>query len=201
MQALMESDLAIFIGKNICKEANPYRQHNFNLYFDEFDDGILSLALGVAMGTDKKVFVFCEDQYFIRNMSEFLQSSVSKCKNLFFILLINGSYTEVPNTPTIFNSVSSQHGILYSMGFLIHDYNRFFKASKNPVNAIKEYWSKATGPLVVLLKTEIGSKAMDDIEFVNKESLLNTKEFIIDKTIKGHNYTPPLSLEGLNLEV
>ena len=200
-QALKESDLAIFIGDDVCRESNLYRQHNFNLYFDGTDDGIISLALGIAIGTDKRVFVFCEDQYFIKNTTEFLQSGVSRCKNLFFILLVTGVYTEVPNTPTIFDSIIYQHGLLFNMGFLVHDYSNLFKINKNPIKTIREYWSRTRGPLAVLLKIEKGSKEMDSVEFVNKESLLRTKEFIIDKTIEGYSYVPPLSLEDLNLEV
>jgi len=69
-QALMDSDIGIFIGKDLCKEAYPYRQHESNLYFPDTKEGLLSVSLGMAMCTDKRIFVFCEDHYAIRNMSE-----------------------------------------------------------------------------------------------------------------------------------
>jgi hypothetical protein len=193
-QALSESDLAIFIGKGICREAQPYVPHKFNLFMSDDTNYLISFALGIAMCTDKRVFVFCEDQYFIKNMSEFMQAGVSRCKNFFVVMFVNGVYTSVPATPTIFDSVSSQHGTLYNMGFLVHDYKQHFKNSRNPVKEIRAIWERMRGPLAVLLPTEKGNKNLPDISFSDKKSLADTKKFIMDRRIESKIFIPPMSL-------
>ena len=54
---LEESDVAILTGREMCKEAYQYDRPG-NLYiYDDFGLTV-SLATGVAMATDKRVFVF-----------------------------------------------------------------------------------------------------------------------------------------------
>lgn len=196
-QALMDCDLGIYIGEGISGEAYKYRQHENNLYFNDDEEGLISFALGLAMGTDKRVFVFCEDQYFIQNMSEFMQAGVSGCTNLIIVLVINGAYTSVPATPLIFDEVNSQHGILYNMNLLVHDYSKFFKRYRNPIKYIREFWDRAKGPLVVLLNVEGTKKDIPEVKL--SDSFYATKTFIRDVSIKAHNYVPPFSVEDLNI--
>jgi len=196
-QAILDCDLAVYIGKDVCKEAYRYRQHDSNLYFSDEEEGLISFALGMAIGTDKRIFIFCEDQYFIRNMSEFMQAGVSKCKNFVVVLLVSGSYTNVPNTPLIFDEVNSQHGILYNMGFMVHNYSNFFKQYRNPIKHIREFWARIRGPLAILLFTDNRKKDFQDIEL--SKDMIATKEFIRNKDISGYSYVPPFSIEGLVL--
>lgn len=199
-QALFDSDVGIFVGKGICNEAHPYRQHESNLYLPDTKEGLLSFALGMAMCTDKRIFIFCEDHYAIRNMSELMHIGVSRCKNIFVVLFVGAGYPEVANTPTVFESVNNQHGILYNMSLLTHDYSNFFKESRNPINTIRHYWERSKGPLGAMLKITKGSKQMSDIEFSVKEDLERTKEFILDESIVAHNFVAPISLDEVNLE-
>lgn len=198
-QAMESSDLAIYIGENVCKEAYPYKQHENNLYFTDEIDGLISFALGIAMGTLKRVFVYCEDQYFIRNISEFIQVGVSKCKNFIMVLLVSGSYTSINGAPTIFDAVGSQHGVLFNCGTLVHDYTRFFKLHKNPVKHIREFWSRTRGPLSILLRVETSYKELPGISFSSANDMIRVGKFIQDENIKGHTYTPPFSLEDLDM--
>jgi hypothetical protein len=194
-QALTSSDVAVFIGEDICKEAASYRDSPANVFLPDTIDYLISFTIGMAIATDKKIFVFCEDQYFIRNMSELMQAGVSKCRNLFFILLINGRHTSVDVAPLIFDSVNSRHGILYNMGFLVHDYTKHFNNSRNPIKDIREFWKRSRGPLAILLHTDKGTKNLEDIAIT--KTLCTVSEFIQDETIKSSNYIPPFSLEDL----
>lgn len=198
-QCLLGSDIGIFVGRDICKEAQPYIGENENLFFEE-EDYLISFALGIAMATDKRVFIFCEDQYFIRNMSELMHSGVSKCRNFYAVLFVNGYYTVFDNAPNIFDSVNSQHGILYNMGFLVHDYTKHFKNSRNPIKDIREIWDRARGPLAILLKTSKGVKQLPEAEMSEQEDLYRAREFIMNKDIEAHSFVPPFSLEDLGLE-
>jgi len=198
-QTILDCDLAVYIGKDICKEAYQYRQHDNNLYLSDEEEGLISFALGMAIGTDKRIFVFCEDQYFIRNMSEFMQAGVSKCKNFVVVLFVSGGYTNVSNTPLIFDEVNSQHGILYNMGFMVHNYSNFFKQHKNPIKHIRKFWARIRGPLAVLLPVDNRKKDMPVVEL--SKNMTATKEFIRNKDITGYSYVPPFSIEELALGV
>lgn len=194
-QSMTDKDIGVYIGNGLSKEAFPYIQNKYSLFFSGAEDYLLSMALGMAMCTDKRVFVFCNDYYFIRNFVEFMQIGVSRCRNIFIVMFTHGKYPYVTNAPNIFDSVSSQHGTLFNMGFLVHDYKNYFKKSKNPIKEIRQIWDRARGPLAVLMKTERGIKEMPDIPFSDKEAIRKTREFIMDKSVTAHNYVPPITLD------
>ena len=200
-QAMLDSDVGIFIGEGICREASSYVDKDKVLFFSDYDDYAISLSLGVALGTDKRIFVFCEDNYFARNLSELMQAGISKCRNIFFILFVGGLYNEVSATPVVFDSVNSQHGILYNIGFLVHDYSKFFKNSKNPIKEIRDVWSRTKGPLAVLLKTERSNKQFEDVLMTDADSIKKVQDFISNKNIKGYRFDAPITAEDLSLEV
>lgn len=200
-QALSDTDLSIFVGDDVCKEAFSYADKSRSLFFSDEQDYIISIALGMAMCTDKRIFVFCEDQYAVRNFSEFINVGVSECRNLFIVMFVNNRYIAVDNTPIAFSSVNSQIGSFYNMGFLVHNYEKHFANSKNPLKEIRSIWSRARGPLIALLRTEKGVKILPEIEFSSKEDLVKVQEFILNEEIKGHSFVPPISLEDLKLEV
>lgn len=196
-QALLDCDVAIFIGEDICKEAAQYTGGGSYLFFPDTEDFILSVAVGMAIGTDKRVFVFCDDNYILRNMSEILQAGIAKARNFFLIILSAGGYHSVPNTPNIMSVANSQHGMFYEMGFLVHNYTNHFKFSKNPIGFIRETWDRVRGPIAVLLKTAKGTKDFPDIRFSGPAEINKTREFILDESIVGHNFVPPISLDQM----
>ena len=194
-QALTPSDVGIFIGRGICEEAAPYLGEGSYLFFSDEEDYLLSLALGMVVCTDKRVFVFCDDEYFIRNMSELMQMGVSRVRNLFVVLFTLGEYQSVTHTPNIFGSVNSPHGVLYSMGFVVHDYKRQFKSSKNPIKFVRDTWDRVKGPIAIIMNTERGTKQMRSIRFSNEVDILRTQLFILDESIVAHNFIAPITLE------
>lgn len=200
-QSLLDVDLAIYIGEGICKEAFPYAKKGRSLFFSDEQDYVISIALGIAMCTDKRVFVFCEDQYLVRNLSELINVGVSKCRNFFIVLFINERYTAIDNAPIALSAINSRSGIFYNLSMLVHNYDSYFKNLKNPLKHIRGIWSRAKGPLIALLKTEKGVKNLPEIKFSSKEDLLEVQTFIQDEEIKGHNFVPPISLEDIKLEV
>lgn len=199
-RATLDCDVVVYIGKKICREAFPYTEGRNYLFLSDEDDYLISMVLGMATGTDKRVFVFCEDNYIIRNISELMQIGIAKPKNLFMVVFTSGEYPEVPNTPNIFASANSQHGMLYELGFVVHNYTNQFKFTKNPLPFIKQTWERVRGPLAVLMKVDKGDKNLPDVEFSGPKELINIKEFIMDDTILGYNYTPPIGLSEVVIE-
>ena len=191
--ALEEGDIGLFIGKDVCKEAYLYDRPG-NLYLPKYEN-MLSFGLGVAMCTEKRVFIFCEDDYFLRNIGEAAQIGVSKCQNIYLVILFSGIYSDAGGHPTIFDSISAPQGMLFNMGFLVHNYKRHFKNSKNPTKEINAIWGKIKGPLAVVLELDKGYKNIDDIFPPVKESLNRISEFIKNVDIPAYNYTPPIDID------
>lgn len=194
IQSLNPGDIAVFVGESLSKEAEVYKRDG-NLYLSEYANS-LSVGLGIAVCSDRRVFVFCSDAYFLRNFSETIQVAVSKCKNMFIILLVDGVYSDVGKFPTLYGSINSLSGILFNAGLMTHNYNRLFRNTKNPGKEVKAIFSTARGPLVVIVETDYSSPK--NIEWNPKtetESIENIRGFILDKDIPSFNFIPPISLD------
>lgn len=194
-KAMEEGDVGIFIGKGVCGEAFLYDRKG-NLYVSETDN-ILSLGLGIAMCSKRRVFIFCEDSYFLNNLADASHIAVSKCNNIFIVLLVTGIYTDIGNHPTIFNSLSAPKAMLYNMGFIIHNYTRQFKNSRNPIKEINAIWSRAKGPLVATVEVDRGGKKVFLPAGKEIDSMKTISHFIKDLNVEVHDYTPPISIENL----
>lgn len=199
-QSMLDCDVGIFVGEGICREAAPYLGEGSYMFFPDSEDNIISMVLGMAIGTDKRVFLFCEDNYMIRNISELMQVGIAKPRNLFLVLFTSGEYPGVPDTPNIFASANSRHGTLYELGFLVHDYKNQFKFSRNPITFVKQTWDRVRGPLAVIMVTSKGTKEFPEIKFSGRREILNTRKFILDESIIGHNYIPPINLQEAVIE-
>lgn len=175
-QNMKKDDLGVFIGQGICNEVSAYR-YDTDIYLDDRDDCLLSFALGIAMCTKKRVFVFCDNQYFIRNLSEFMQASVSKCKNFFLILFVNEYYEEVDNTYIISNNVNID-GVFYSLGMMTYNYTNLMNNDKSPSKIIEKYWAWLKGPSVILIQVDKGTKNLSNREFFSKDNLEDVKNFL-----------------------
>jgi hypothetical protein len=191
-------DIGIFIGDSLCKEAYSCHRPG-NLYLSSYDD-VFSLGLGIAMNNDRRVFIFCDDTYLLKNMTDVFHIGVSKCKNIFIVIFISGTYSESIKNPTIFKSVRSIIGVLFNIGFSVHDYKLHFKNIRNPVKEIKSAWKNIIGPLIVVAEPENGIKLFSDFFPAEKESLLNIIDFIHDKKTIAYSYNSPVFTGGFNEE-
>lgn len=152
---LKENDLAIFAGNNICREANLYdRKGNFYVK-DETGIG-LSLALGIAMCTDKRVFIFCDDYYFLKELGSSIHMGVSKCKNIFLVVFVSGEYQHTGgHNPTIFNEINAVKTIMFGAGFLINDYTKHFSNIQS-AKEVKGILDTLYGPLFIMINVDLG---------------------------------------------
>ncbi len=196
--ALEKGDVGIFAGDDVCKEAFAYHREG-NLYLPD-DEGVFSLGLGLAMNTLRRVFIFCDDAYFLRNMGEILHIAASKCRNIFVVILVSGVYSGSAKHPTIFKSIHSPIGMLFNMGFMVHDYKRHFKNSRNPIKEIRAIWQKVRGPLAVVIEVEYSTKCFSEDYPTEEKSLADIICFIQDKKTPAYNYIPPTSIEDFGEE-
>lgn len=175
---LKDNDLAIFAGGDICREAYLYDRSG-NFYFED-EAGIgLSLALGIAMNTNKRVFIFCDDCYLIKNLGASMQLAVSRCKNIILVVLVSGIYRDHGKNPTIFNSISAYKTMMFGAGFLINDYTKHFStvpSSKGVQNLLKNLH----GPIFISIHvgSEI-SEGVDEINLTIEERLKRLTTFLL----------------------
>ena len=193
--ALEDGDVGIFIGDGICSEALAYDRPG-NLYLSDAEN-LLSLGLGIAMCSKRRVFIFCEDSYFLNSLSDASHIATSKCNNIFLVVLATGIYTDVGEHPTIFNSLSAPKAMLYDMGFIVHNYTKQFKNSRNPVKEINAIWSRSKGPLAVIVEVDKGVKKENFLRAEENSSLKNIINFIKDLNTEIYEYKSPISINEI----
>lgn len=174
ISCLNKDDIAIFAGEGVCREAHEYNRGG-NFYIPD-KDYAASFALGIANGTSKRVFIFCEDWYLIRNLSELAQIAVSKCKNITYVVLRSNMYQEDCFYPTIVSEIGGLKSTMFHLGFLVHHYTSYFKINNNPSKDIKQIWNNIIGPMIVFVDIDKGINKKvgnSDIDYS-----VYTKEFI-----------------------
>lgn len=163
MVSLLGDDcISIFFGKGLCREA--YEDDKKNNFYIESEFVSPSFALGVALGTEKRVFAFIDDSMFISNIGDLFQSAVSKCRNLFFVVVISGYYQDKNYMPTIFKDITAPKGILFNMGFLVHDYTNYLKKSEK--YKLSDFLKKTNGPVAIMITVDKGLNSnLDDLNY------------------------------------
>lgn len=175
---LNDNDLAIFAGNNICREA-CFNDREGNFYVED-ETGIgLSLALGMAMCTDKRVFIFCDDYYFLKELSASMHIALSKCKNIFLVVLVSGEYQHTEgHNPTVFKEVPAFKTVLFGMGFLINDYTKHFSNIQR-AKEVKGILKSLYGPVAILIYVDSGeNKKAEEITLTIKERVGRLTEFL-----------------------
>lgn len=170
--AMNSDDVGIFVGNSLCLEANTSGRLG-NLYIISYDSAI-SMAVGMAMCTPKRVFVFCDDEYFLRNISETIHAAISRCKNLYVVLLNSNVYGDVGNHPTIYKSIMSPRNLLFDMGFAVHDYKRQLSNMPNPEVEIRKIWEKVAGPLAITIEVSRGYQFGTDGSTIDQKSSIES---------------------------
>jgi hypothetical protein len=181
-QAIKPDDVAIFIGDDVCREAHIHDRPG-NLYLSDNDDYMLSLVLGVALNTKLNVFVFCEDSYLIRNLSELAQMAVSKLVNLRVVVYNSKVYLDKPFLHNIMGSVANPHGLFFNMGFKVHDYSKSFNRQRNPLKELEGYWNTVVGPVIVLMNIQESNKKFDAVPEERVKDFRGLNEFIVMNSV------------------
>ena len=174
---LEKDDLVIFAGNNICKEGYLYDRPG-NFYFEDETGMGLSLALGIVMCTDKRVFIFCDDYYFLKDLSSSVHIALSGCRNIFLVVLTSGEYQYSGHNPTIFKEINSVKSVMFGAGFLINDYTKYFKDVYSS-KVVKGYLNNLYGPLFVVIYIDLGeNKKVGEIKLTIEERLKRLTKFL-----------------------
>ena len=198
IKLLHHNDICIFSGSEMCKEAYQFDRPG-NFYIQDFFGITLSFALGVAMCTNKRVFVFVGEGELLREMSAATQMAVSDCSNMFLVLLDNCGYQSTGGQPNIFDNIISKKGFFYNFGFLVQDYtkhfnNRAFKQLQNILNNL-------IGPVCILMEVNKGIKrGLKEVELSIDEMTTVFTKFVRDKELSTSLFESKIVGDVLNLD-
>lgn len=162
-------DMIIYIGETLCGEVHN-TDREFAILMDKDYLDYFSLALGIAMTTEKRIILVCEDYYVLKYFKSVVQISVSQCKNIVILVLVTGEYAAAGGQPTIFNSIRSPKGVFFNMGLLTHDYTNYFK-NKGTLKSIIDMLTRFNCPVVGLIRVENKKLYVNDIPKVGLADL------------------------------
>lgn len=178
LSLLEDNDVVIIVGKGLCEEAFRYDKKNY--FYIKKSNGIApSIAIGIAMNTDKRVFVLCSDSDFLKEMASTTQMAVSGCNNIFYVLFNEGVYSDDGGSPTIFRSIPSVMGMLFDFGFGVSDYSDFFY-KKGSMKQLKHTLDRTKGPRVIIIDVGKGYKKFNELTYTEVEFKDRINEFICD---------------------
>lgn len=177
------NDIVLLGSNGISKEVSDlYKPGHF--YIEDTYGMALPVAIGIAMGTDKRVFLLIGEGDILRNFSALNQMAFSKKQNLFVFILNNGCYQAAGGFPNIFNNITSIQPVIFSIGCRIFGLSTDFE--KKRYNSIQHFIDRGQGPMVCIIK-------VDSSKVFNTEPKNNLEEFLTfvrDKSIKTALYNP-----------
>lgn len=152
LKRLDDSDIAIFAGKTLCEEAYVNDRIG-NFYIPKTHGVVLSFSLGLAMCTDKRVFVFTTDSEFLRDMGSAAQIAVSECKNIFYFVFSSGVYRDSGKHPNIFKSMAHPQGVFFRMGFISFTFDSYFRSNER-MSELKDVMNTLLGPVSIIIEVD-----------------------------------------------
>lgn len=197
---LNDNDIAIFAGEELSKEAFQYDRDG-NFYVLDSPGLAVPLALGMAMNTDKRIFIFTGDGDFLMELGAYAQTAVSRCKNIFCVILDNDCYQSAGGPPTIFRSLNSVTGVLFNLGLTFFNYTPHFKGRVSIPNMSKKM-NNLVGPASILIEVEKGlKKGLENVDISKEELKDRTSRFLEDREIGTSMYAPPYSLDFFDVDI
>jgi len=188
MKCLNDNDIAIFTGAGLCREAFNFDRPG-NFYIDDAFGFSVPFAIGLSLGTDKRVFVFCGEGDLIRNLGAAMQMAISKKKNIILVILNNNMYQDVGDHPNIFCNLKHKHGMFFDMGFLSFNLTSYFVDSYHAKN-IKELMLRLSGPVSIFIDVE-KSKTFPELTISKMDLTDRFKKFVQDRSLGTSLLEPP----------
>jgi hypothetical protein len=177
INSLNPNDAIVVSGKDLCTEAFKQDDDRFLYLPDNFGQS-LSLAIGVALSNNKRVFFLCEDYYLLNNLSAAAQAAATRNKNIFLVVFISGQYQFADGMPNIFKSLPRPKSILFDMGFTTHDYSKMYQTADGAKTTSFKLLN-ARGPLSIYITVDPGQKDLEDINFNLEENLKRFSMFMV----------------------
>lgn len=190
LELLHENDVLIFSGSEICKEAYQYKKNNC-FYIEDSIGMSAAFGLGIAMCTDKRVFVFMGEGELLRELGILAQIGASKCSNLFLVLLDNGGYQAAGGHPSVFENVLSKKGFIFNSNTKVITFTKHFKDRE--FKRLKDRFPRLMGPMVILMDVDKSiKKGLPKIKINFKSQRDGVSKFILDSSKETAMFISPI---------
>jgi len=187
---LYENDILIFSGRELCKEAYQYKEDNC-FYIEDSIGMAAAFGLGMAMCTDKRIFVFLGEGELLRELGIIAQIGASKCSNLFLVLLDNGCYQSAGGYPTVFENMLSKKGFIFNSNTKVITFTKHFR--DKGFKRLKKRFPRLVGPLVIFMDVDKGiKKGLPEMYIDFEEQRDRISKFILDPTKETAMFIPPI---------
>ena len=200
--ALQDNDAAIFSGREMCKEAYQFDRPG-NFYIDEPYSVAAAFALGAAMCTDKRVFVFVGEGDLLRELAVTSQIAASKCENIYLVVLDNDAYQTVGKLPNLMGSMKSKRGIMYNMGLAVFDFTVYTR--RGEFDKMSDFIKNLRGPVVLFLDVDLGVRRnLPEVDVDKEEMRDKLTKFLQNKETGTSLYKitgPALNVNDVKPEV
>lgn len=179
INSVKENDVVIFSGKEMCKEAYQYDRPG-NFYIERSFGAAASIALGMAMCTEKRIFVFIGEGDLLRELAVTSQISASGCSNIFLVVLDNNTYQSAGKLPNIMYSMKSKRGVMYNMGLIVFDFTVYLR--KKEFKKMRDFMANLRGPVVLFFDVDTGiKKDLPEIDISEEDQKKRLIKFLADK--------------------
>lgn len=148
LSRLREDDIALFTTGYISRHAFSIKDRDANFYMIGSMGLLSSVGLGIALSSDKKVFIFDGDGSALMDMGAMAMIASHKAPNVVHIVLDNRSYMSTGGQPTISKNIDFSY-VAQACG-----YKRSLKISS--VNQLGKSFPgilSGSGPVFLHLKT------------------------------------------------
>ena len=155
IKLLQDDDIIVASGDTMCKEA--YQFDRPSLFYFSDDTIAQSAALGMANGTEKRIFVLCTDTILQQDLDFIMQLGLSKKKNIYCVVF----YDEQDNS--LISGSRSFMGTVFNLGAETFDYTPYFK-KLSEVSKVKGHVEVILGPAIILVRTKDNEVKTDYVE-------------------------------------
>jgi hypothetical protein len=191
ISCLKDNDVAIFSGKELSKEAYV-SDRNGSIYLLDSPALASSLGLGIAMSTNKRVFIFEGDGGFLMELGAAAQITASRCKNITYVIFDNGIYQSAGGQPTIFREMGSIKGFIFGLGFTVFELTSYM-TTKKELAKMQKVIDTLKGPTVIIIKVDKGeNKKILDIDLDGAHVVRRASEFVQNLDLGTSAFQPPI---------
>lgn len=118
-----DDDIVIFFGSRLSKVVYNFDKDNY-VYINN-DSINLGFLIGLLYTIDKRIFVFCEDDFIIPHFNSFIEIRKYFPKNFYIFILKNKSVNNV------FGSINHPQGSFFNLGFKSFKATPYFTSVEN----------------------------------------------------------------------
>jgi len=177
--SLKDNDVAIISGKEMCKEAYQYDRPG-NFYIQDACGLSQSFALGMAMCSNKRIFILTGEGDLLRELAVLSQMSASKCSNIFLVIVDNGIYQTAGKLPNIMESMRSKRGVMLNIGLVVFDFTVYLRGKE--FKKMELFMQNLRGPVVLFFDIDPGiKKGLSEIDIAPEDLKTRLIEFLMDE--------------------